>query len=126
MTIYRYSGDRRPIRNGGICLIELLVFVLLGLAIFAMALALQMRWLISIALRRAVAEKFGGFPSEYRYKQGVADAGRRVVHTDIATHLNEIYPRQIAHLRLARQVSIYTLPVIIGLLAILRFGLEAF
>jgi hypothetical protein len=105
---------------------DIFLFVLLGLTIFALFLALQMRWMISVALRRALTEKFGGLPSDVEYRQGVADAGRHVSHTDIATHLNETYPSQLGHLRLARRVSVYTLPVIIGLLVILRFGLEAF
>ncbi|MDX1293027.1 MAG: hypothetical protein R3265_09465 [Hyphomonas sp.] len=102
------------------------LFVLLGLTVFALLLALQMRWMIAVALRRALTEKFGGLPSDAEYRQGVADAGRRVSHTDIATHLNETYPSQLGQLRLARRVSVYALPVIIGLLVILRFGLEAF
>ncbi|MEQ3649483.1 hypothetical protein [Hyphomonas sp.] len=105
---------------------DILLFILLGLTIFILLLALQMRWMISVALRRALTEKFGGLPSDTEYCQGVADAGRRVSHTEIATHLNETYPSQLGHLRLARRVSVYTLPVMIGLLAILRFGLEAF
>ena len=105
---------------------DIVLFSLLGLTVFALGLALQMRWLISVALRRALSEKFGGIPSDTEYRQGVADAGRRVSHTDIATHLNETYPEQLGQLRLARRISIYTLPVIIGLLVILRFGLEAF
>ncbi|MBO6584070.1 MAG: hypothetical protein JJ954_14030 [Hyphomonas sp.] len=105
---------------------NILLFIVLGLAVFALMLALQMRWMISVALRRALTEKFGGLPSDIEYRAGVADAGRRVSHTDIATHLNQTYPNQLGHLRLARRVSVYTLPVIIGLLVILRFGLEAF
>lgn len=104
----------------------IILFILLGLTVFALLLALQMRWMISVALRRALSEKFGGLPSDVAYRQGVADAGRRVSHNDVSAHLNTTYPNQLGHLRIARRVSIYTLPVIIALLVVLRFGLEAF
>ncbi len=105
---------------------EIALFLLLGLSIFALALALQMRWLISVSLRRALAEKFGGLYTDHRYQRSVADAGRPVEHTQDATWLNVTYPDQVAQLRLARRVSIYALPVIIALLAALRFGVGAF
>ena len=53
---------------------EVVLFILLGLTGFALLLALQMRWLISMALRRGLAEKFGGQYTDVRYRQGVADA----------------------------------------------------
>ncbi len=105
---------------------EVVLFILLGLTGFALLLALQMRWLISMALRRGLAEKFGGQYTDVRYRQGVADAGRLVSHLEESAYLNETYPKQLSQLKLARQVSIYCLPVIIALLAILRFGLDAF
>ncbi|MEE2921751.1 MAG: hypothetical protein VYC38_08310 [Pseudomonadota bacterium] len=101
-------------------------FILLGITIFVLLLALQMRWMVSLALRRALADKFGGLPSDAAYRQGVADAGRQISHTDVAAHLNTTYPDQLAHLRLARRASVFTLPVIVALLVVLRFGLEAF
>lgn len=102
------------------------LFILLGLSGFALALALQMRWMISIALRRALVEKFGGELTDLRFRMGVADAGRPVEHSEEASWLNITYPDQISQLRIARRVSIYALPLIITLLVILRFGLEAF
>ena len=38
----------------------IILFILLGFTVFALLLALQMRWMISVALRRALSEKFGG------------------------------------------------------------------
>ena len=102
------------------------LFILLGLTGFAMALALQMRWLISVSLRRALVDKFGGELTDLRYRMGVADAGRLVEHSEEASWLNITYPDQVSQLRLARRVSIYCLPVIIALLVILRFGVGAF
>lgn len=102
------------------------LFLLLGLAAFALVLALQMRWLISVSLRRALAERFGGEHTDTRYRRSVADAGRPVEHSEEAAWLNVTYPDQVGQLRLARRVSIYALPVIIALVAILRFGFEAF
>ncbi|KCZ54207.1 hypothetical protein HY29_15320 [Hyphomonas beringensis] len=104
----------------------IVLFILLGLTCFALLLALQMRWLISTALRRGLADKFGGQYTDLKYRQGVADAGRLVEHTEVATYLNQTYPQQLSHLRLARKVSVLSLPIIIALLVILRFGLEAF
>ena len=104
----------------------LLMFILLGLTLFALALALQMRVLIAASLRQALAANFGDVPNAPAYRRGVADAGRAVEHTKEAAYLNKTFPKPLAHLGLARRVSIYALPLIILELAILRLGVGAF
>ncbi|MCA8890625.1 MAG: hypothetical protein KDA56_02105 [Hyphomonas sp.] len=104
----------------------ILAWTVLGLAGFAFVLALQMRMLISVSLRRALAEKFGG---DYRAAEHLASiAATRAPGSEDAgaQFLEATYPRPLAHLRLARRVT-YTAPMAILLsLAWLRFAVGAF
>ena len=104
----------------------LFMFVLLGLTLFALALALQMRFLIAASLRMALSHHFGGLQNDPAYRKGVADAGRQVSHSEQASYLNEHFPKPLAHIRLARRISVYALPAIIIELAVLRLWIGAF
>lgn len=73
---------------------------------FAIALAAQMRMIISVALRRALAANFGGYPNDAAYRAAVYNAGRRSPETPEAVHLSSEYPNPLAHLALARRTSL--------------------
>ena len=101
-------------------------FIVLGVACFALVLAAQMRMLISVLLRRALVDKFGGDPRDPEYRAAVAASGKTDTPGEHTAWLMETYPAQLSHLRLARRVT-YTAPMAILLsLAYLRFGLGAF
>ena len=104
----------------------ILAWTVLGLAGFAFVLALQMRMLISVSLRRALAEKFGG---DYRAAEHLASiAATRAPGSEDAgaQFLEATYPRPLAHLRLARRVT-YTAPMALFVcLAYMRTVLKVF
>lgn len=101
-------------------------WIVLGLVAFVFLLAAQMRLLISISLRRALAEKFGGDYRSPAYRAAVAETAIPAPLGEHAQYLAETYPRPLSHLRLARRVT-YTAPMaMLILLVYLRFGLKAF
>ncbi len=101
-------------------------WIVLGVTGFAFVLAAQMRMLISVSLRRALAEKFGGDYRDAGYRAAVAAAGTPAEPGEHTAWLTETYPAPLSHLRLARRVT-YTAPMAVLLsLAYLRFGAEAF
>ena len=93
-------------------------WILLGLAVFAFALAAQMRMIISVALRRALAAKFGGLPTAVEYRLAVVEAASPAQASEAAIHLAKTYPNPLSHLRLARRASLIA-PVLILLLLII-------
>ena len=100
-------------------------WIVLGLSGFAFVLAAQMRMLISVSLRRALAERFGGDHRKAEYRAAVAATTAPAPEGEQAAWLVETYPSPVSHLRLARRVT-YTAPMaILVLLAYLRFGLQA-
>ena len=106
--------------------ITLAAWIVLGLVSFVLLLAAQMRMLISVSLRRALAEKFGGDYRSPEYRAAIADAGRTTDPGECTAWLQETYPAPLSHLRLARRTT-YTAPMAILLsLAYLRFIAEAF
>lgn len=101
-------------------------WIVLGLTGFAFVLALQMRALISVSLRRALAEKFGGDHRSADYRAAIVATGTAAPEGEYAAYLAETYPSPLSHLRLARRVT-YTAPMAILLsLAWLRFAAGAF
>ena len=101
-------------------------WIVLGVTGFAFVLAAQMRMLISVSLRRALAEKFGGDFRSAAYRAAVAETAKPAPEGVYAAYLMETYPHPLSHLRLARRVT-YTAPMAILLsLAYLRFVAKAF
>ena len=101
-------------------------WIVLGVAGFAFVLAAQMRMLISVSLRRALAEKFGGDYRDALYRAAIAAVGTKAEIGEHSAWLAETYPAPVSHLRLARRVT-YTAPMAILLsLAYLRFSADAF
>lgn len=101
-------------------------WIVLGITGFAFVLAAQMRMLISVSLRRALAEKFGGDYRSAEYRAAVAATAQPAPEGEHAAWLIETYPQPLSHLRLARRVT-YTAPMAILLaLAWLRFVAGAF
>ncbi|MEZ5997444.1 MAG: hypothetical protein R3B98_01975 [Hyphomonas sp.] len=106
----------------------MLVFawILTGLVGFAFLLAVQMRLLISVSMRRALAQEFGGDYRDAVHKASVQATRLEAPEDTGAAWLLETFPHPVAHLRLARRVS-YTAPMALFLLlAYLRLGLKAF
>jgi len=107
-------------------MILVLAWTVLGIAGFAFLLALQMRYLISVSLRRALAAKFGGDFREARHVACIRATQAGTGEDEGVRFLEEVYPAPLSHLRLARRVT-YTAPMAISLtLAFMRFGLGAF
>ncbi|HPF23735.1 MAG TPA: hypothetical protein PK417_09665 [Hyphomonas sp.] len=106
--------------------LTLAAWIVLGLTGFALVLAAQMRMLISVSLRRALADKFGGDYRDAGYRAAVADTASPAPEGEYASYLLQTYPHPVSHLRLARRVT-YTAPMAILLaLAYLRFVAGAF
>ena len=101
-------------------------WIVLGITGFAFVLAAQMRMLISVSLRRALADRFGGDYRDAAYRAAVASTASPAPDGAHATYLLEAFPIPLSHLRLARRVT-YTAPMAILLsLAFLRFIAGAF
>jgi beta-lactamase regulating signal transducer with metallopeptidase domain len=67
-------------------------WILLGLGLFALVLALQMRMIVSVALRRALAAKFGGLPTDTAWRLTVVEAAAPAPASEAALHLANTYP----------------------------------
>jgi hypothetical protein len=100
-----------------------LFWILLGLAVFAFLLAIQMRMIISIALRRALAAHFGGLPTDTPYRLAVVEATAPSPASEPARHLATTYPTPLSHLRLARRACFIVPLLILPILAAGRFSL---
>jgi hypothetical protein len=90
---------------------------------FAILLAAQMRILLSIALRRALAARFGGKHTDSAYRSAIYLAGRGEPDTDETKYLHTEFPRPLAHLNLARRVSLIAPGLLLLVFAAGRFGL---
>jgi hypothetical protein len=84
----------------------ILFWVLAATLAFAILLAAQMRMLLSIVLRRALAAKFGGKHTDAAYRTAIYDAGRIAPESEHAHYLSTEYPKPVAHLTLARRVAL--------------------
>lgn len=86
----------------------LILFWTLAVCIaFAIALAAQMRVLISYSLRRALAAKLGGSPHDPAYRAAILMAGRGRPDGAAGEHLEAEYPVPLSWLTLARRVSLF-------------------
>lgn len=100
-----------------------LFWILLGLAVFALLLAIQMRMIISVALRRALAAHFGGLHTDTPYRLAVVEATAPSPASEAARHLAATYPAPLSHLRLARRACLIAPLLILPILAAGRFSL---
>ena len=100
-------------------------WILLGGLGFAFALAVQMRMMIALVLRRALKAWRGEFEDRAKANAAVilaAGAADTEVDPepalqDAAQHLRETYPKPLAHLKTARRYSVVT-PVLLLVLVI--------
>ena len=101
-------------------------WVLAAILGFAILLAAQMRMLLSIVLRRALAAKFGGKHTDSEYRTAIYDAGRIPPDNDHTRFLSTEYPKPLAHLALARRVALIAPALLLVLVLTGRYGLGAF
>lgn len=95
----------------------LLFWTLFVVLAFAIALAAQMRIMVSIVLRRALAAHFGGQPGDADYQLAIRPARPGQAVSEARSHLETHYPRPLAHLALARKVS-FGAPLVLLVLVI--------
>lgn len=103
-----------------------LFWALAVIIVFAILLAAQMRMIISMALRRALAAKFGGGPNDVEYRAAILSLGRGPASTDAERHLEAEYPRPVGQMKLARRVSLAGPLALLIVVAVGRFWLGAF
>ncbi len=96
------------------------LWILIGVTAFATALAAQMRFILSVVLRRALAHKFGGEYRDGPYHDAIGRAARTAPETDHDRFLVETYPAQIAQLKLARRLSMIGPALLLPLALLLR------
>ncbi|WP_291199957.1 hypothetical protein [Hyphomonas sp.] len=101
-------------------------WILAALLGFAILLAAQMRMLLSIALRRALAAKFGGKHTDPEYRTAIYDAGRIPPDHEHTRYLSTEYPNPLAHLQLARRVALIAPALLLVLVLTGRYGLGVF
>lgn len=93
---------------------------------FAILLAAQMRMLLSIVLRRALAAKFGGKHTDTEYRTAIYDVGRGAPDSEPTRYLSTEYPKPLAHLQLARRVALIAPALLLLLVLTGRYGLGVF
>lgn len=98
-------------------------WVLAAILGFAVLLAAQMRMLLSIVLRRALASKFGGKHTDPRYRAAIYETGRKAPATEDTDFLSTEYPTPLAHLMLARRVALVAPALLLLLVLAGRFAL---
>ncbi|MEL6858981.1 MAG: hypothetical protein AAFO74_11375 [Pseudomonadota bacterium] len=111
-----------------------LFWILLGSTGFAFALAVQMRMMIALVLRRALKAWRPVFEDRGLANQAVilaasdeaSDEQGADANGDVhaaAKHLRTTYPNPLNHLRTARRYSVVTPVLVLALFAFGRFGL---
>lgn len=103
-----------------------LIFFIIGLLVFfGLALAVQMRVLAGIALKRAARAQFPGLedgPARFAVASAVngraLDSGDEV--GDATAWLAQQYPAAIRHVRLARKATMVAGAILLGVLAAWR------
>lgn len=93
---------------------------------FAILLAAQMRMLLSIVLRRALAAKFGGKHTDAEYRTAIYDVGRIAPDSEHTRYLSTEYPKPLAHLQLARRVALIAPALLLLLVLTGRYALGVF
>lgn len=107
----------------------ILFWVLVGGLGFAFALAMQMRVVTALVLRRALGAWREDLQDRVKANQAVIGAaGPGGVPpesapwlSDAVTHLQATYPNPLRHLRTARRFSLVTPMLLLGVLALGRF-----
>ena len=96
-------------------LITALFLALIGILVFAFALAIQMRMMIGVVVARAWRARYSalGIPES---RLAVVLAGNGEEGDEPVQHIYETYPDQVKQLRLARRVSKVT-PFLVLLVA---------
>lgn len=94
--------------------------------VFAILLAIQMRMITSMVLKRAVAAHLSEPPNSKLAYAAVIDASGGGREIDGAAYLLENHSGAIGHLRLARKSMAYLLPALLGVLIFGKLFLEAF
>ncbi len=103
-------------------------WIVLGGLAFAFALAVQMRMMIALVLRRALKARNAAFEHREMANQAVILAAApgqlddeiQVEIKDAAAHLRTTYPQPLSHLRTARRYSLVTPVLLLLVLAIGR------
>ena len=101
-------------------------WILLGSVGFAFALAVQMRMMIALVLRRALKAWRPEFEDRVKANEAVMVAASEVPIPESAPaglseaieHLRTIYPNPLCHLRTARRCSVVT-PVLLFVLLVM-------
>lgn len=96
-------------------------WVLAVVLAFAILLAAQMRMLVSIVLRRALAARFGGNHTDTEYRTAIYEAGRTAPASEHARYLAEEYPNPLAQLTLARRVALLAPALLLLLVLAARY-----
>ena len=103
-------------------------WIVLGGLAFAFALAVQMRMMIALVLRRALKAWNTAFEDRAKANQAVVLAASQAGSGDVlepemtaaVTHLRTTYPNPLSHLRTARRYSLVTPVLLVVLLALGR------
>ena len=101
----------------------ILFWTCLALAAFAFALAVQMRVMVALVLRKALAAKYGGEANGSEYRDAVLQAANDAPESTEAQHIIDTYPRPLSHIRLARLVCLVAPPALFVILLAGRFVL---
>jgi hypothetical protein len=104
--------------------VTILFWILVALLGFSILLAAQMRILLSIVLRRALAEKFGGKHTDARYRTALYEIGRGAPASEDTVYLSTEYPRPLAHLALARRVALIAPALLLAVFLAGRYALK--
>lgn len=108
-----------------------LFWIMLGVLGFALALAVQMRVMIALVLRRALKAWRPAFEDREMANTAVmlaasaapvAEAEQQDV-AEAVDHLRSVYPNPLAHLRTARRYSLFLPVALVALLALGRIVL---
>ena len=99
----------------------LLFWILMGGLGFAFALAIQMRMITALVLRRALKAWREDYADRVKANAVVvAAAGRAPIEDDAVAYMRETYPSPLAHLRSARRYSVILPVLLVGVLALGR------
>ncbi|MEM6534680.1 MAG: hypothetical protein AAGA24_04445 [Pseudomonadota bacterium] len=100
-----------------------LFWTIAGLLGFAFALAVQMRIMVALVLRRAVMAKYADMDrsaANAAIMAAAAPGGRDRAQSEAVGHLVSTYPMPLSHLRRARRASLVTPVILIAVLALGR------